>query len=101
MLADVALEGEDTDRGDRQRSQQTWTPRPRQGSSSAMSTGRVYCEGAPATVRPGYQPLVERSSSRGREATSSPRIAGPRPALTSAMTSGLSKYVVAATIALA
>ena len=50
---------------------------------------------------PAYQPRVESSSSRGIPAMSMPRMAGPSPALTSAMTSGLSKYVVAATIALA
>ncbi len=38
MLTDVALEGKDTDSGDRQLSQRTWQPRWRRGLSSVVST---------------------------------------------------------------
>ncbi len=99
VLTDIALEGKDTDGADRQLSQRAWRPRSARGSSSVMSTRRVYP--VRRAVTPAYQPRVESSSSRGMPATSRPRMAGPSPALTSAITSGLSKYVVAATIAFA
>jgi hypothetical protein len=99
VLANVALQGQDTDSADRQTSRRRWPPRPARSSSSVITTKAVYPVGREIT--PPYQPRVESSSSRGIAATSRPRMAGPSPALTSAMTSGLSKYVVAATIALA
>ncbi len=98
MFTDVALEGKDTDSADRQLSQQTRRPRWVRSSSSVMSTSSVYPVGRALTA---YQPRVDSSSSRGMPATSRPRMAGPSPALTSAITSGLSKYVVAATMAFA
>jgi hypothetical protein len=89
VFADVTLERKNTDGGDRQPSPWATRPRPARGSSSVMSTCRVYPVGRAATLA--YQPRVERSSSRGMPATSRPRMAAPSPALTSAMTSGLSK----------
>lgn len=101
MFADVALEGKHSDTDDVQLSPPTWQHRSARSLHIVMSTWSVYPRRTLATGAWPYHPRVESSSSRGMAATSRPRIAGPSPALTSAIISGLSKYVVAATIALA
>ena len=88
MLPDVALEGENAYPEDGQF--------PLSGRECSVPGGAgfasfahflVYAAG---TVWAGYQPRVASNSPAGIDATSSPGIALPRPALTSAMTSGLS-----------
>jgi hypothetical protein len=91
VFANVTLEGKDTDSCDRQLSLRAEKPRSPRSLSGVMSTCSVYPREHAGQRRAPYQPRVESSSSRGMPATSSPRIAGPRPALTSAITSGLSK----------
>ncbi len=92
MFTDVALEGKDSDAGDVQLSQPTRQRRSARSLHIVISTGSVYpCRPFDTRALEAYHPRVESSSSRGMPATSRPRIAGPSPALTSAITSGLSK----------
>src|SRR5262245_28519297 len=71
--------------------------RPLQRQDSDLHLGRPR----PAGVVGAYQPLTARRSSSGIVSSEMPRIGDPRPFETSAMMEGLSKWVVAWTIAFA
>ena len=88
MLADVALKGEHAYPQDR-RSLFS-------GRDGSVPGGAGFASFAPHKCTPPdnggqpHQPRAASNSPGAMEATSSPRMALPRPALTSAMTSGLS-----------
>ncbi len=88
VFPDVALEGENADPQDGQF--------PLSGRERSVPGGAGFASFAHHLVyaaragSAGYQPRVASNSPAGMEATSSPGIALPSPALTSAMTSGLS-----------
>ncbi len=72
-------------------------------SRTAPWTARIPIRGGRLLPRrsmvPGYQPLTASRSSAGMSLSSRPCMGSPSPALTSARMSGLSKWVVALTIA--
>ncbi len=88
MFPDVALEGENAYPQDGRF--------PLSGRDCSVPGGAGFASFAPEQCTPPaprkqpYQPRVASSSPAGMDATSRPGIALPSPALTSAMTSGLS-----------